>query len=212
MPPRRIGEPAIGDFQLPGPEVIIIPGDGDQTYNVPEDLLRSASPFFDSALSGFWKEAQTRRIHLPADDSTTVGIYVSWLYSGSISVLRCSSSEYLDLARAYVFADKILDVKFQNATIDALAEKSTTYDSHSNRAYPQVSVINYVYEHTDEEAPIRKLFVDICMNYARPSLLANGRDLLPHAFVLGVASSCLAWRPKDSHLTRLNPKLYHSMG
>jgi hypothetical protein len=121
-----------------------------------------------------------------------------------------SSSEYFDLARAYVFADKILDRRFHNAIIDALVEKSTNQGADHKRSCPQASVINYVYKNTAEAAPIRKLLEDICTNYGQPSLLKNGMNL-PHAFALGVTASSLAWRPKNNHETKLNPKTYYNM-
>jgi hypothetical protein len=121
-----------------------------------------------------------------------------------------SSSEYLDLARAYVFADKILDGRFHNAIIDALVEKSTNQGADHKRSCPQASVINYVYRYTAEGAPIRKLLEDICARYGQPSLLKNGMNL-PLAFALGVAASSLAWRLNNNHETKLNLKTYYNM-
>jgi hypothetical protein len=98
--------------RLASPTIAIVAGNGGKSYNVHERILRNASPFFERALAGPWTESQTRQITLPADYPTTVGIYVYWLYFRSIPVVCGSSSEYFDLARAYVFADKILDRRF----------------------------------------------------------------------------------------------------
>ncbi|KAL2798170.1 hypothetical protein BJX66DRAFT_334209 [Aspergillus keveii] len=165
MPSRRIEVPDIRQHQLAGPTIAIVAGGGGKSYNVHERILRNASPFFETALAGPWTESQTRQINLPADDSTAVGIYVSWLYFSAIPVVCGSSSEYLDLARAYVFADKILDGRFHNAIIDALVEKSTNQGADHKRSCPQASVINYVYKYTAEGAPIRKLLEDICARF-----------------------------------------------
>lgn len=89
-------------------------------------------------MSGAWLESTQRTIQLPEDEAEIFGIYVHWLYYGTLPVC-CNDSglpenqEYLKLVKAYTLGDKLMDTKFQNAAIDAIIEKSISAASDGNR-------------------------------------------------------------------------------
>lgn len=110
-------------------------GEDRQSFRVNEQMIRSSSSFFDKALAGEWKEALNRTVEMPSDDPDVFAVYMHWLYCGTIPILYhkerhsikgdefFSSAEHYALVKAYILGDKILDPRFQNAIIDAIAEK-----------------------------------------------------------------------------------------
>ncbi|KAJ0413365.1 hypothetical protein BJY00DRAFT_61509 [Aspergillus carlsbadensis] len=147
-------------------------------FTVPEDLLRAASPFFENALSGPRTELQERTISFQTEDCTTINSYVHWLYRETLpEVLGIPTPEDLDLAKAYVFGAKVLDPKFQNKVIDAMVTRIGELNANSRRGVVcfAASVIDYLYQHTDDGAPIRAMLVDMWT------------DKMPPAFIEGIA-------------------------
>ena len=67
-------------------------------FIVHRDLLCKASPYFQSAFKGEFKEAQDRIITLDDVSTRTFGIFQTWLYSGTL-VLPEDSEAYLDPKR-----------------------------------------------------------------------------------------------------------------
>ncbi|KAL3487612.1 hypothetical protein BJX62DRAFT_240880 [Aspergillus germanicus] len=193
-----------------GPIVTLIPDDAATSYNVHERLLRDASRFSDRALAGPWTEAQTRTVRLPDDDSETVGIYVYWLYYDTLPAgYRDSKAEYLDLARAYVFGDKVLDVRFQDKVSDAIVNKSRFATSGGARTLPTATVVAYIYEYSVKNAPIRRAFVDMWTQYGHHSLLQSEIDTIPRAFAVELAANTLKQQPYLSYARNLDPSEYH---
>jgi hypothetical protein len=194
---------------------LIAEEDADISSNVHERLVRVASPFFDKALTGPWKESQTRTLHLPADDGLTVGLYVHWLYYRSLPVgYDKPTTEYLGLAKAYVFGDKVLDTDFQNTIMDTII-KGTVIQSdgcggaRTLRVCATASLIAYVYENTVDGASIRKLLIDMWTEHAKPEWMLEGMDIIPPSFAAEIAFRDLSWRSSYSHWNNLDPDAYH---
>lgn len=153
-------------------------------------------PFFDKAMAGDWKESQQRTIQLPDDDPGIFALYVHWLYCGTLPVVCDKSgspgdSEYMDLVKAYVLGDKILDSRFQDTVIDAIVEKSQSKGKDWKYWHPNIDVIKYAFANSNASAPIRKLLVDMYANNARSSWIHKWAADLPHQFLFQLASTLL---------------------
>lgn len=195
-------------------------------------MIRSSSSFFDKALAGEWKEALNRTVEMPSDDPDVFAVYMHWLYCGTIPILYhkerhsikgdefFSSAEHYALVKAYILGDKILDPRFQNAIIDAIAEKVNKEGQGRGQHYcPGSYVIRYVYENTRDLDPIRHLFAAIYVRYGdqtwilfrQDSLKGENNDnhLLPPTFLLDLAAALFqnqeSLPPGDS----LDPWMYH---
>lgn len=108
-------------------------------------------------------------IQLPDDDVESVSDYIKWLYTGNMAqelykkgkeddrdrVAKEAERVFVLLARAYVFAEKILDMKYKNFVVRtvALAMK----DSDWSMGPESVGV---VYNHTPPNSLLRRLIAD----------------------------------------------------
>jgi hypothetical protein len=157
------------------------------------------------------EESHTRTLHLPADDGATVGLYVHCLYYKSLPVgYDKPTEEYLDLPKAYVFGDKVLDTDFQNTIMDTTIKRSVTRSEVSGgsttwRVRLSASVISYVYEHTGHGASIRRLLIDMW----KPEWMLKGMGIIPPAFAADIAFRALYWRPTYIVWNHLDPDVYH---
>ncbi|PYI25302.1 hypothetical protein BP00DRAFT_452242 [Aspergillus indologenus CBS 114.80] len=197
MAPKSIRVPKDHVTRFQGRAIEIVVGDEQKVFGVHEGLVRSSSPFFNRALAGEWKESVQRTVPLPDDEPEIAALYIHWLYTGKLAVScgepgRIKHAEYLDLVKAYVFGNKILDTRFQNAIIDALVESRSEWQGE-NSTYPVGEVLEYAYDHLPGTAPILELFVDMYVRDAHSSWLRKwaNPDMVPQPFLLKLASKLL---------------------
>lgn len=164
-----------------------------ETFSAHAPVLLSSSLFFKKALSGKWEESNTDSVKLPEVEPDIFTIYLHWLYFGTLPVLHNASgsgsdrgNEDLEIAKAYVLGDRLIDTKFQNAVIDAIIEKNSSNLLNRNNWCPSGKVIEYIYNNTHESAKIRKLFIDLYMQRCQGSWLQDSphRTKLPQPFLL----------------------------
>ncbi|KAJ5197259.1 hypothetical protein N7449_007738 [Penicillium cf. viridicatum] len=146
-------------------------------------------------------ESEEHTFELPEDDPQIFALYSHWLYVGQIPVIVQSATqedaannnykEYYDLVKAYVLGDKLLDVKFQNSTIQAIVEKSATPGADGQRHYPGAGTVIHAYDNTAESAKIRNLFVDIYVEIGGPRWLTKE---LPKDFLYSVVEGLMKKR------------------
>ncbi|RDW92788.1 BTB/POZ domain-containing protein [Aspergillus mulundensis] len=205
-------EPVRGDRKFRkyflGPAVRIYVGSEAQEFCIHETYARMYSAFIDKALSGPWKEATERKIHLPADEPEIFVLFLCWLYGGTIATenyeegKRVVDVEYMELAKAYVLGDKLMSTGFCNSVIDAICEKldqETNCDNPMSAKLPGRDVIQFIYENTLVDAPIRKLMVDIWWNHMKSRSLAEKTDIaLPQPFAVDLAIAGLDRRGESS--------------
>ncbi|KAJ4300774.1 hypothetical protein N0V90_002862 [Kalmusia sp. IMI 367209] len=134
--------------------------DGSKAIFVHENVLCATSAFFKNAIKSVWKELreEPETINLFDDNFEIVNAYIHWLYFQKLPI---PDDEYfIFLARAYVFGEKIMDISFKNdlmAGMIALCNKSNKFPS---------KVMNIIYEGTIGGSPMRRLLVDIDVNFA----------------------------------------------
>lgn len=195
--------------------VDVVVGDEKETFSVHENLIRTSSPFFDKALTGAWRESSQRTIQLPEDEPKIFAIYVHWLYNCTLPVFcnepdLAGNSEYVEIVKAYVLGDKLLDAAFQNTAIDAIIEKSVTRASDGCLWHPVAEAIEYAFNESSESAPIRDLLVDMYLYKGGGKWLYDwGKpENLPQPFLLKLAAKLLDDRGASIG-KRLDPSNYH---
>jgi hypothetical protein len=103
----------------------VLVGPGQEPLTVYERLIRNSSAFFEDVLKKPCKESSGRRVFLAKEAPDVFKAYIHWLYRSSIPVPIWEltgrfDNGYLVPVKAYVLGNGLPDVKFQNATIDAI--------------------------------------------------------------------------------------------
>lgn len=197
-------------------------GDQHEVFGVHERLIRAYSPFFDKAMSGNWQESSRRAVELPDDEPTIFQLYIHWLYYETLPVFcnepgLSGNAEYLELIKAYILGDKLMDSKFQDAVIDAIIEKSVSKASDGASWYPVGEALEYTYNNTNGSALIRKLLVDMYVIYGHGNWLHDWGEAasIPQPFLSELASRLLDLDRRDV-VSRLKMKIeasnYHIHG
>ena len=181
--------------RLSGSMVDILVGPQLERFGVHEKLIRESSPFLNKAMSGEWRESSEDAVKLPEDEPEIFGVYVHWLYYGTMPVIGNSPFlEYLNLAKGYILGDKLLDTRYQDATIHAIIERSVT--PHEDKLwYPLTSTIEHAYNNTGESAKIRKLLVDLYVFAGQGNWLnPKNASSVPQPFLFELSSKLLDLR------------------
>ncbi|KAF2209498.1 hypothetical protein CERZMDRAFT_100291 [Cercospora zeae-maydis SCOH1-5] len=151
-----------------------------ETFGIHAALLEERGGFFEAALNKQWKEGRERKIELPDDDAETVAIYVEWLHTKHMRPHTEKErdqwdsddveKEYEQLARLYIFGEKVHDDEICNRCIDAIlnsmdlevpASGDTGDSVDFSFYYPSHGVVKTIFQNTHATSPIRRLCVDI---------------------------------------------------
>lgn len=116
-----------------------------------------------------------------------------------------TDTEYIDLVKAHVMGDKLLDLSFQKATIDAMVEKSLSKSPDDGQWDSIEDAILHVYSNPCGMTPIRQVLVDTFVHNAHSGWLRDWNP--PHDFLSDLASALLDHRtaPRKS----LDASNYH---
>ncbi|KAL9095496.1 MAG: hypothetical protein Q9165_002367 [Trypethelium subeluteriae] len=160
------------DYRISGDLIRIRVGEGKgaKEFTVHEDLLRGHSPVFVAALSKGWKEVETREILFCDDNPDVFELYVCWMYAGRLwstgeehdeksfgTVVR---EEIFLLTKAYCLGEKLLDDLFKDCVLTALLECTNSRDKKGITRRFCNKAVNYAWENTMQNAPIRRLMLD----------------------------------------------------
>lgn len=139
--------------------------------NVHRGNLSKSSEYFRNMLKPEWASMrdEANTIHLNDDCATTVKAYTTWLYTDTVpwdmdSIGRPRQREeraqeaekvYIELAKAYVYGEKIMDTKYKNMVVEAIVYAISLF--HWNMGSESVSII---YAGTPSGSPMRRLITD----------------------------------------------------
>lgn len=123
--------------RLDGDVVAFLVGNPLKKFIVHEELAKSHSEFVRLALRGEWKEASSRSIPLPDDESAVFSIYQQWLYSGLICTPSTDTAsepngEYTMLVKAYILG-KRSSIRTSKTALPMLSSKSYALSIISTR-------------------------------------------------------------------------------
>ncbi|KAH7095174.1 hypothetical protein FB567DRAFT_575012 [Paraphoma chrysanthemicola] len=135
--------------------VCVGPNDAQVTFDVHESVITARSPFFAKAMSGDWKEAQTRIVKLPDDEPDIFKRYIHLLYTNDLVVSPATPSEEDPnsedgsiLAKLYILAEKLRDIKAKNAVVQACVVSWRRTCSDGQTYAPGRHVIGLIYDGT----------------------------------------------------------------
>ncbi|RAH42808.1 BTB/POZ domain-containing protein [Aspergillus brunneoviolaceus CBS 621.78] len=165
MPKRAASQDNAGvQPKRPKPSIAwikVLVGPRGTMHRIPERKARSSSEFFDKALAGTWKEGTQRTVRLPDVDPRTFG-----------------NSEFKDLVKAYILADKLMDNNFGNQLINAIVTRLTG-GSGGYRSPPSKEEMEFVWRALPPLTPLYRLLVDFEVHvgpFASSWLKDNGVD------------------------------------
>ncbi|KAF2000438.1 hypothetical protein P154DRAFT_435014, partial [Amniculicola lignicola CBS 123094] len=135
----------------------IVVGDKAESFNIHTSLLCSSSAFFQTSLKKEWEDMRkdSKTIALQHDDPDAFRMYAHWLYCRKFPLADDRDEAYVQLAKAYVLGESLLDAKFKNTILDSIITATTTFDY-----FPVGQPITIIYEGTPVESPARRLMVD----------------------------------------------------
>jgi hypothetical protein len=132
----------------------LVVGEQKTSILVHKNLLCDATPFFDAALTTSFREATEQQILLPEDDADTVNRFVQWIYFKSYGLSKDHDELFMQLARLYLFANKVLAYLLKNDIIRTLLYLQP------QGVTPPMPVIAFAFDHMPEHSPFRRLLVD----------------------------------------------------
>ncbi|KAI4606021.1 hypothetical protein J4E83_010288 [Alternaria metachromatica] len=166
---------------------LIVPNCAGDTerLQVHRGVLCKSSEFFRRAMKPEWTDRNDdpKTLDLPEDSATIVSDYIKWLYQGEIPIRlhiadgvtreeRCEEAEefFVQIARAYVFGERMIDVKYKNALFKALF---TAQDKFS--VCMGAESIRIIYDGTPPGSPLRRLIAaDIAHHAHDDSQIGDG--------------------------------------
>lgn len=161
-------------------------GPTQERFGIHKSLLCHHSSYFKAALEGGFEESETQVINLKDEDPKVFWGFNEWLYSGTVAHQRYATNEkWSALLDLYVFAEKRIVPKLQNALIDAMINLCGEIES-----YPKTE-IHLAWVNTATSSPLHELLGEL---YARDVSMdecfgqeAEERECFDVDFVMRVA-------------------------
>jgi hypothetical protein len=141
-------------------------GPDDIPFDAHIELICDCSPFFDNLLKHRFTEPQAKIIPLPDDDPDTFMEFLNWAYRGQILDDKFSP-KWIELCRLWVLADKLGVRELQNLVITHCGHKYIL-----NHDFVDKEAVEYVYDHTPADSPLRRMVVDTWILKSKPEVFA----------------------------------------
>ena len=148
--------------------VLVGSGLETQVFNIHRELINHHSLFFQAMMGGQWLESNMGVVFLNDDDPNLFALFREWRYTNPRSCRlgltvhdvypngEDDGHELCDTCvRVILMADRLQCSGFHNAAIDTLIQ------AWRNRANIEKYMIDYAYEKTVPNAPLRRLLVDM---------------------------------------------------
>lgn len=185
----------------------------EKSFHVHQSVLQS-SRFFQNALKPEWRtEGEEKPVELLDVHPSTFEVYIQWLYSGNLAASPPNDSEttrdlFRYLAQAHLLGLRLMDDRFQNATMDAIVSRM------GSGTFPGHNTVQLLYDDTNEGSPIRRLMTDVHVFAASASWVENKDFSSYHPdFINDVIKGLIVGRKLPERSQRpweLTPLLYHT--
>ncbi|KAF1984037.1 hypothetical protein K402DRAFT_465428 [Aulographum hederae CBS 113979] len=152
---------------LEGDTIRVLVGSDEKLFSVHEAIIRSSCDFFDAAMRNNWKESAERTIRLEHEEPEIFGIFVTWLYYGTLTGIPSDGSateaRLIPLFKAYVLGERLLNVAFRNALIDQIIE---VFEGRPTTEIQPLSAAaaTIIFAGTPSISPARRLVVDMIVH------------------------------------------------
>ncbi|KAF2660742.1 hypothetical protein K491DRAFT_674661 [Lophiostoma macrostomum CBS 122681] len=189
-------------------------------FTIHKELITSRSKFFANALKGSWRESKDNVVKLPEDDVDTFDLYVNLLYFGSIHIpeagataqreetlteklVRVSHQEYMALSKLYVLCDKLQDIQGVRLVTHAFVEATQKAKAPGKICFPDLWVVDYVYNNTPHGSPLRSFLMDSYAVFATNDWLRGTRSWISKDFLYDVTMSMLSLRSNPAGVDKV---------
>lgn len=178
--------------------------DSAESFTIHKELVCYYSPFFRAALGGSWAEAETGIVNLPTDIPDVFETFQAWLYTQTLELDETQESDVTFLMELQAFGDKMAVPEFQNAAMDAL--RLAKLNSKPLTLF-KLSEIEFAYQHTRADSPLRKLITDMYVWEAHMLTFIDNlaKNSYPMAFVVDVTKGYVTQFPRPKKSSTLKP-------
>ena len=194
-------------------------GKNEKCFTVPKCFLTKSSEFLQACCKGSWKEAQAKKIELPAVDEDLWTIYLQYLYTGDLVIDNVQEAEndeerqdgqsgQTNNKTEQMFADDIVrlidlaalgdmfrDAAFRNVVSDAFIATIETYGF-----LPGPTSLHLLVKCLPNTSPLYRLNVDFFATTATPGDFERRGSAYPVQFVLDLLIEMIKQRddsPRD---------------
>ncbi|KAF2197419.1 hypothetical protein GQ43DRAFT_424653 [Delitschia confertaspora ATCC 74209] len=151
----------------------LVIGPKSTKFRLHRSLLTQHSSYFRAALTGPFLESVTQTIELPDLHVNIFSLFVTWLYTGSITPVPFKDGKpaYYILLNLYILADRLCTEGLRNSVVDLVARLA---DRTNSVLTP--SDIRILYERILDTAPLRALVLDLFAFKKTEKLLGTHPD------------------------------------
>jgi len=177
-------------------------GPEKRLFKLHKQLLCDASPYFEAALNGQFKESNDQTIEMQDEAVSMFERFQLWIYSGNIRGIRETLKDisWEILVKLYIFGEARQMPLLQNHAVQSLIFKS-----HNENLIP-CACLSLVYDNTLENSTLRRLFIDW---YVHRAILSDThcftpgfRKFFPKDFLFDLACGLYALRASGEAVTR----------
>jgi hypothetical protein len=158
----------------------LLVGGDHEVFGVHQGLLCRSSSLLKNAMKPEWqdKREDPACFDLTQDEPEPVALYVRWLYHSEVQIKLPKAGSYnrdkaspelqrtyISLAQAYVFGERIIDIKYKNEIMLRLLEVE---QASGWTPGPEAAAI--IYEGSPARSPMRRLISDLIANNASAHL------------------------------------------
>ncbi|CAK3838948.1 BTB POZ domain containing [Lecanosticta acicola] len=144
----------------------VLVGSGETTFTVHKDVIAHRSKFFSAERSG--NATEQKPVLLPDVDANVFRSYLQWAYGDEVVIPAAiedtqageqpqHSDDKLNLAKLYVSAQTLGDVKLRNATTDGFLAMSRAIERDKK---PSISCIEFLWNNTPWESKMRRVALE----------------------------------------------------
>ncbi|KAK3615783.1 hypothetical protein LTR22_027303 [Elasticomyces elasticus] len=196
-------DPRVDHTQAPftdGRTVKLLVGPKSSPFTVHEELIHSRAAFFDAALKKCWTEGRSGQVMMPEDEPDIIRLYVQYLYTSKIYLERTTTSanlkssdnlpEYIVLAKAYVFGERIQDSEFKNSVVNAILARASEI-IEGKHWYPITSAVDTIYKGTTTGSLGRQLMVEVHVLRGGANFISDDQEMNNKDFLADLARAML---------------------
>lgn len=148
------------------------------------EMLCDCSPYFDRIFHDRFEKTISEAVRFPDDDPDIFAEFISWAYGEDPFVGQPVKT--IRIFQLWVLAAKFEIPRLQDTAI-MLTAKMFDKTPHVIIA-PEA--VNYVYNNTIIDSPLRRMIVDIWTHNAMQGAFLRHKDVLPRLFLVDL---CCAW-------------------
>jgi len=155
-----------------------------------------------------FQEAKTRVINLSTESPVMFKVWLNWIMARTIlsPILPTEANiaddvEFDHLVRAYALGEKLDDVGFKDAVIDAICAKSFDNNICGVRYFLGGETTGLVWRTTLPGSPLRKLVLDQHVRVADPEWFSGHKETFEDDFFIDLALEFVEqhWKPQQSN-------------